>query len=160
MRMQQYNLIRKRHMHKTNLSRSRSQRGVSLVEVLVTVVVISVGLLGVSALHLTSLRNSFDSNSRSKATWLAHDIADRMRANRNAARSGNYTIAIGTSPSGTTIAATDLIGWKNQMSQSLTSGDGSIAVADIGSSKVFTITVQWKERDNATPISFVTQTEI
>lgn len=138
----------------------RRQRGLTLVEILVTAVIVSVGLLGVAALHLTSLRNSFDSNNRSKAVWIAHEIQDRMRANRNSARSGEYSVVMGANLVGTSLAAADVQGWKSRLAQELANGDGSIAVLDIGSSKLFTITIQWTERGSNTPVTFVTQTEI
>jgi len=143
----------------SNMSKIKSQRGLTLVEILVTVVVLSVGLLGIAALHLTSLKNSVDSNSRSKAIWLVHNIEDRMRANRTNA--GAYVIAIGANPSGATVAALDLTAWKNDLANTLPSGDGSIqATALATGATIYTITVQWAERDNATPTSFVSQTEI
>jgi type IV pilus assembly protein PilV len=53
----------------------------TLVEVLVTLVLISVGLLGVAALQLTTLKNNQESYVRSQAAMLAADILDRMRSN-------------------------------------------------------------------------------
>jgi len=123
----------------------RSQKGLTLVEILVTLVIISVGLLGVAALHLTSLKNGYDSSSRSRATWLANDIADRMRANRDVARTGAYNVAIGGTVSGTSIAVADVTQWKNQINLAL-GGDGSIAVIPLGTDFLATIVIQWNER--------------
>lgn len=55
--------------------------GVSLIEVLVTMVVVSVGLLGVAALQLKALKNTYASFQRSLATLQAQDLADRLWAN-------------------------------------------------------------------------------
>ncbi len=66
---------------RTALSR-RAQSGMTLVEVLVTAVMISVGLLGVAALQLTSLKSNQESYVRSQAAMLAADLLDRMRANQ------------------------------------------------------------------------------
>lgn len=63
------------------------QRGVSLIEVLVTMLVISIGLLGMAKLQITSVQSSYSAQLRSQATWLANDLLDRMRANP----SGNYS---------------------------------------------------------------------
>ena len=57
------------------------QLGFSLIEVLVTVFVMSIGVLGLAALQVTGIRNNIDSFYRSQATVLAYDMADRMRAN-------------------------------------------------------------------------------
>jgi len=70
-------------------------RGFTLVEVLVTVVVISVGLLGIAALQTTSLRSNHESYLRTQATAFADDIIDRIRSNRDDAAS--YAVALGAS---------------------------------------------------------------
>jgi type IV pilus assembly protein PilV len=57
------------------------QRGMSLVEVLVALVIISVGLLGIASLQLTTLQNNHNSLLHTQASALADDILDRMRAN-------------------------------------------------------------------------------
>jgi len=145
-----------------NLYAAGKQCGLTLVEILVTTVVLSVGLLGIAALQLTSLKNSVDSNSRSKAIWLVHNIEDRMRA--NSAQSSSYVITMGAIATGNTAAAQDLIAWKNDLSTQptgLPNGDGSIRESTLASgNKLYTITVQWAERDNATPVSFISQTEV
>jgi len=56
-------------------------KGFTLVEVLVSMIVLSIGLLGLAGLQATSLRNNQSAYYRSQATFLAYDIADRMRAN-------------------------------------------------------------------------------
>ena len=60
----------------------RKQRGVSLVEVLVSVVIMSVGILGVAGIQVVSLQQNRSSIFRAEALQLANDILDRMRANR------------------------------------------------------------------------------
>lgn len=55
--------------------------GFTLIEVLVTVVVVSVGLLGLAGLQVNGLRANVSSEARSKATLMANDIIERMRAN-------------------------------------------------------------------------------
>jgi len=155
-------------------------RGMTLVEVLVATVIISVGLLGVAALQITSLRNNQNSAFRTQATALAQDIIDRMRANRTAALSPQYlyNVAIGTS---ITLGATptqdqrDLSEWKTALRTQLppapdgSTADGSIAVNANG---VATVTIQWGERGTSNNpnggaattdsyvLSFSTSTEI
>lgn len=55
--------------------------GVTLIEVLVTILILSIGLLGVVGMQAVGLRNNSSANYRSQATMLAYDIADRVRAN-------------------------------------------------------------------------------
>lgn len=57
------------------------QRGSSLLEVLITLLVFAVGMLGMAALQLNALQGSADSAQRSQSTWLLQDIAERVRAN-------------------------------------------------------------------------------
>jgi type IV pilus assembly protein PilV len=154
----------------TRLPRPRSVTGFTLVEILVTVVIMSVGLLGIAALHTASLRNNLDSALRSHASALAADIADRMRSNRSAALAGQYNIALAASVTVTAsspLADRDKNAWKTLLAQVLPNGDGSVT----RSGNVFTITIQWGERvrqgetdpDLSTPFvvqTFVTRTQI
>jgi type IV pilus assembly protein PilV len=66
--------------------------GFSLIEVLVTLIILSIGLLGLAALQTTSVREGFDSGQRSQATWLAQELVERMRANPGGQKAG-YTAA-------------------------------------------------------------------
>lgn len=133
------------------------QRGMTLVEVLVTLIIMSVGLLGVAALQLTSLRNNYDAYTRSQAAVLAADILDRMRANRSAAISGTgYTVALGTYNSNTTQAERDISAWKATLAQQLPVGDGDIARDP--ATGIVTIRIQWSERDDAAGQTLTFQT--
>ncbi len=64
--------------------------GFTLIEVLVTIVVVSIGLLGLAGLQIDGLRANMSSESRSKATLLADDITERMRANPVGVTAGAY----------------------------------------------------------------------
>jgi type IV pilus assembly protein PilV len=55
--------------------------GFTLIEVLITVLVVSIGLLGLAGLQISGLRANMGSEARSKATIMANDIAERMHAN-------------------------------------------------------------------------------
>jgi len=70
------------------------QRGASLIEVLVAFLLLSLGLLGMSALQINALQNSHSSLQRSQATMLAHFMMDAMRANPAAARTGGYNLGV------------------------------------------------------------------
>lgn len=60
------------------------QRGISLIEVLVTIVLISVALLGSASLQVLSKRSNYEAVQRTTAAHLANDLLARMRANRGA----------------------------------------------------------------------------
>jgi len=140
-------------------ARTRAANGFTLIEVLVTLVIISVGLLGIAGLHSISLRNNFDALIRSHASALADEIADRMRTNRTRAFAGDYNVALRATRGGVTQADADLIAWKGRLATQLPNGDGSVALA-AAPSRLVTITIQWGERDQTDPVTFVTQTEI
>lgn len=63
------------------MNRPGHQRGVNLVEVLVTIAITSIGLLGLNALQLQANRSTQDSGNRSQAVWMLEDMANRIRAN-------------------------------------------------------------------------------
>lgn len=60
---------------------SSAQRGINLVEVMVTVAITSIGLLGLNSLQLQANRSTQDSGNRSQAVWMIEDITNRIRAN-------------------------------------------------------------------------------
>lgn len=143
----------------------RRTRGFTLVEALVALLVLSVGLLGVGMLQLSSLSNNYASSLRSQATFLAQDITDRMRANRDNAEGGAYDIALGAAGAAGTIAGDDLIAWKAALNATLPDGDGSITrdrdvVAGI-EVWTFTITVSWDDSKGVEdPLELVVETQL
>ena len=58
-----------------------NQQGLSLLEAMIALVIISVGLLGIAALQINALKQNNSAYWHSKAVWIAHDMAERMRAN-------------------------------------------------------------------------------
>lgn len=60
---------------------AQRESGSSMIEVLVTLLVFTIGMLGLAALQLNSLQGTSDSAQRSQTTWLLQDIAERIRAN-------------------------------------------------------------------------------
>lgn len=59
----------------------RHQQGINLIEVMVTVAITSIGLLGLNSLQLQANRSTQDSGNRSQAVWMLEDMANRIRAN-------------------------------------------------------------------------------
>jgi type IV pilus assembly protein PilV len=113
--------------------------GVSLIEVLVALVLLSIGLLGLAGLQASGMRVGQSSIHRSLAAQLAHDIIERMRA--NAAGAGAYSIALGdAAPACTGVAACDLRDWRLRL-RSLPAGTGAVTV----SGGEATVLVQWDD---------------
>lgn len=69
------------------------QRGVSLLEVLISVLVLGVGLLGVAALQTSSMRNTNSALERTMAVILTDTFAEIMRNNQADAELGNLAFA-------------------------------------------------------------------
>lgn len=131
-------------MDLSNHAAKSGQSGFSLIEVLIAVIILSIGLLGLASLQLAGTKNNQDAYYRSQATMLANDIADRMRANRDSARNGDYETGLGDSaPGGGSIAAQDLTAWKDRLDDVLPAGQGAI---DLGSDNTVEIIIQWDER--------------
>lgn len=129
-------------LHRT--SSPNSQSGTTLIEVLITVVLVSIGLLGLAGLQLTTVQNTNSSGERFEATTLARDILERMRANRQQALNGQYNLALGADPAGGSLAGDDLTAWVNALA-TLPAGDGSVDVDNTG---VVTIEVAWTDASN------------
>jgi type IV pilus assembly protein PilV len=126
--------------------RPRPQRGFTLVEALVALVVLSIGLLGVAALQLSSLQSNSSAASRSQATLLAYEIVDRMRANQVAARNGEYDITFAQTPAGASVAQTDLIGWRQDLRTTLgPSATSQIVRNPAGTTVTYVISIQWSD---------------
>jgi type IV pilus assembly protein PilV len=126
----------------------QSQRGISLIEILITVLVVSIGLLGLASLQLKSMALSNDSNKRQQAINLAHDISDRIFVNGAGASAGSYTIALGTSNAvAVDVASSDLVRW--QSVAGLFTGDFSINDPAVSSN--YTITVCWQDNNENNP---------
>lgn len=145
----------------------RTQRGFTLIEVLVTVIILAIGLLGLAGLQLGGLRYSYSAYQRSQATIMANDIVDRMRANRTVAAAGAYDIDICDNPgaqnctgagkncSASTMADADLYEWKQALANVLPAGDGAIE----RNGATFIITVQWDDtRGEEDPKSLAVET--
>jgi len=134
---------------------ARHDRGFSLIEVLVALVVLSVGLLGLAALQSTATQFNASAYTRSQATLLAYDMADRIRANRQAGLDGQYNSPYpdpGDLPEcdddvDGTVAEQDLGGWRRALVCSLPNGNGEVEFDD----PVLTIRVTWDDRDPDEP---------
>jgi len=79
-------------MNFISLPKRAADSGFTLVEVLVALVVLSIGLLGLAALQLSSLQFNTNSLFRTQATVAAYDIIDRMRSNRAGFKANAYQV--------------------------------------------------------------------
>lgn len=125
----------------------RQQRGVSLLEVMISVLILGVGLLGIAAMQALALRGGQGSLESSQAVMQTTSIAEAMRANR--LNAGNYAMAMTcTAGSGGSLAQNDLAAWINALKRTIgTAGDTSTCgrIEALGNSR-FRITVQWDDQ--------------
>ena len=70
----------------------KKQSGVTLIEVLVTLFVMAIGLLGLAGLQSTAVKDGVDTSRRSQVMWLVSELIERMRANPDGQATG-YTVA-------------------------------------------------------------------
>jgi type IV pilus assembly protein PilV len=72
------------------VSSQRHQTGFTLIEVLVTFLLIAIGLLGLAALQVSTINNGFEAQQRALVTALVDDMAERVRMNPMGARAEKY----------------------------------------------------------------------
>ncbi len=136
------------------LSARRGCRGLTLVEILVALVVLSVGLLGLAAMQTTSVKFTTSAYQRTQATALAYDLIDRMRGNRLAALNNDYVVAFenpvpacGAFDGTGSLRDQDIKAWRNAIACRLPQGTGSVTRAN----DEFTIAIQWDDSQGIEP---------
>jgi len=142
----------------------RKCRGLTLVEILIALLVLSIGLLGLAALQTTSLSFNTSSYYRTQATALAYDFADRMRANRPDALDDQYLVAFQDPPPacGANIVAgnvpqQDIASWRNALACRIPQSTGSITRAG----NEFTVTVRFDDsQGRQAPMQFAVTTAL
>lgn len=153
------------------VNNKNQSRGFSLVEVLVAILVLSIGLLGLAALQTTSMQYNTGSYFRTQATFLAYDIIDRMRANSTAIidADGNgydqptssavtFTVNCDTSScTSAELATYDVKKWYDRAVATLPGATTTPPTIDISPSKSVTITIRWMERDLSMRQTWVVQ---
>ena len=133
------------------MTRPSRSRGFTLLEILIALVILSIGLLGIAALQGVGLRSSHGAYLSSQASLLAYDIADRIRANPGMIAGGTITTDAGdcgVDASSMDLAGADWIEWSCSVQTLLPQGSGSVLreLSSIpGASKV-TIDLSWQDR--------------
>lgn len=148
--------------HEWRITHVGAQHGFSLLEVLVTVVVVSVGLLGILGLQTASIANTRISASRSAATVAADNFVARMRANpegdyddiASITNIENFTTTDlpdcddGSPCSVDNITKHDVYQWSLTLQRKLPDGYGFVDCVD-STCSAYRITVAWTEHDPA-----------
>jgi type IV pilus assembly protein PilV len=155
------------------------QRGFTLLEVLIALLVLSIGLLGLAALQTTGLRSNQMASMRTLVSQFAYDISDRMRANQGCSpvsatcpavfgvlgdeyvigRTETPAVAI---PAMAGIAYDDLLAWRNNIAR-LPNGQSAITQCNaatvppcpvVDGKTTHVVTVYWNESRSATTTTF------
>ena len=134
---------------------SNRQRGFSLVEVLIALVILSIGMLGIAGLYVQGMQAGRTSLFRHHAVNLAGDVADRIRANprAGAAYTGggldNSCVGYGIDCDETQMAANDVFLWLDQADDSLPDGNVVITFNNGATPPEYTIRIEWNEPEGA-----------
>ena len=130
--------------------RDGAQRGFTLLEVLIAIVIVSIGLLGVAAMQASTLKNAGSSKYRSAAITMTSDMSDRLRANLEGVMTGNFVVGSGYNRPRTTLTDTayttpkaacrssgcvpadmvldDLASWQARLAATLPRGAGVVCI--------------------------------
>ena len=129
------------------------QSGVGLIELLIGLLVLTIGLLGMASMQTNGLQMTGGSLARSQAIILASDYVERIRANRT--NRTDYAVAAGDVPStcntgfepngAASLAANDRAEWLNSVVCLLPASDATVTLGGTVNS-VVTVTVTWGER--------------
>lgn len=134
------------------------ESGFSMIEVLVTMLIISLALLGSAGLQAYALKTSQGGQFRNQAAFFMADIVERMEANKVQAVAGGYVLAAGTAvPAASTLCNTqtctpaqlatyDLGNWQVALASGVPGGTGVITQTVVGNPSTYNIVVNWQDR--------------
>ncbi len=119
----------------------KSQKGVSLIEVMVSVLILAIGVLGIAALQTVALKNSGGSASRTQAAIQIYSMMDIIRANRD--NIGTYNTNIYAEGDGTGTDGT-MMGWLDGLQRTV-APDAKGKVICIADTMTCSVGVQWSD---------------
>ncbi len=141
----------------------KKNNGFTLIEVLISMLVLAIGLLGLAALQMTTLRQNLSAYHRTQATQFAYDIADRMRANVDEAKLGANSLYVKKNPasarkqiscitvaslcSPVQMAEQDLFEWYGRLNTVLPNGIGVIKSIGAIDQRLFTVKISWTDKN-------------
>lgn len=151
----------------------QSQRGITLIESLVAIVVAALGILGILGVQMRTLTDTQTTVRRAQAIRLIEDLSERLKAHPNALLSlGSYT-STWTTPStpaassttnctttactSTQLTAYDLTEWTRAVQRTLPLGDATIFLApgdDAANPRLLGVMLRWRENERDTSAAY------
>lgn len=136
-------------------ARRYSQRGITLIESLMALVIISIALLGIASLQLLTLQDVRDARWRASAVNLASGMLEHLRADRDNVDDYRVENSEPGCGSGTTGSCGVLNGWLDEVSASLPSASVNLATLNLPDGMGVSISIRWRQRpaeeDNPLP---------
>lgn len=140
------------------LSYRGGQSGLGMIEILVAVLILSIGLLGLAAMQVTSTKMTTQSQQKTQAILLAQDLIERVRANRDDANAyDGLTVTDADScetdfnPNAGNLEANDEAEWTNGVRCLLGNGQADVAV----DGDTVDVTISWEMRMDEDNESFI-----
>ncbi len=148
--------------NRTSPAARRRSGGFTLVEAMVALIVLSVGLLGIAALYVETLRANRTSLHRTQAVNVATDIADRMRSNRLPADAYACGSPCDPATGGNAIAVADLTDWVTEIQTQLPGGtaDVTFTAATATTPAAYVVDIGWDEVGQTAQATFQLRIEI
>ena len=145
------------------------QSGFSMIEVLISLVLIAVAMFGQIGLQISAMKFGKSGALRSQAVFLANELAERMESNKTGAVAGSYVIApsttvtaagtncMTTACSATDLATYDIYEWTTRASDLLPSASWQVDNTVTGNPSTYTIRLSWEDRRaNSTKTTYST----
>ncbi len=136
-----------------------AQGGFSMLEVLVSLMLIALAMLGQAGLQANALKMSKGASFRIQAVQLANEISERMEANKTGTIAGQYDVATAASTASTAstdcataacnstaLSAYDLAQWTSRVVSTLPSGTWQLTRTVTGNPTTYSIVLTWQDR--------------
>jgi len=147
------------------IASSTIQHGFSMLEILITLVIVAIALLGTAGLQINAMRVNKGGQFRTQAIFLASDMAERMEANRAEAVLGTYAVAATSAVaaaaadcsaaacSSANLASWDINQWGTAISNVLPQPNWSITQTVAGNPSTYSILISWTDRSPTSTVN-------
>ena len=138
--------------------RARRERGFSMLEILMTLFLLTMWLLASAGVQTSSLQYTKAASFRTQAVYLATELGERMQTNKTAAVAGSYVYSYsgGSTSSGTDcttavcttaqLATFDLAEWSRRLSAALPNASVNVTQVTAGNPYTYQILIAWTDR--------------